>query len=205
MPAARDIPAGAEMIRVLCAKGRVYLVDTAFMKKLALDSFAKARSSLILTRGPVTPGKDTNIYDHEKTATLLTKRELGNREFKLEFPVIKTQNRIHMQIKPQPDAGEPLEVINDPQSRFTRFLRLIKRNPKAVVWFLVCSDSFETYLAAREGCDQAGVPAGWELNGSPWIAENLYEFETNVISPPPPSPPPAPGAISIPAPKKTID
>lgn len=205
LPAARDIPEGAQMINLLCANGRVHNIDTAFMKKMALEAFLKARSSLILTRGPVTPGKDTNIYDHEKTANLLTKRELGNREYKLEFPVIETQNRIHMQIKPLPESGLSLEDLKSPQSRFARFLRVVKRNPRSVVWFLVCSDSFETYLQARETCDQVGVSAGWELSGSPWLAENLYEFETNVITPPPPPAPPVPGAISIPAPKKTID
>ena len=95
--------------------------------------------------------------------------------------------------------------FNSNDSRFVRFLRLVKREPKTVVWFLVHPDSFETYLQARETCDQVEVSAGWELSGSPWLAENLYEFETNVIEPPPPAPPPAPGAISIPAPKKTID
>jgi hypothetical protein len=205
MPAARPIPEGADMIRVLCANGRVYLADMAFLKRIALEAFAKSRNSLILTRGPVTPGKDTNIYDHAKTAAVLNKRELGNREFKIEFPVIKTQNRMHMQVKPQPKAGETPEEFEKAQALFARFLRVAKRNPKAVAWFLVYPDSFETYLRAREACDQAGVPAGWELSGSPWLAENLYEFETNVIEPPPPPKPPEPGAISIPAPKKTLD
>jgi hypothetical protein len=205
MPAARPIPEGADMVRVLCANGRVYLVDMAFMKRISLEAFAKSRNALILTRGAVTPGKDTNIYDHAKTAAVLNKRELGNREFKIEFPVIKTQNRMHMQIKPQPKAGETPDEFEKPQSLFGRFLRVAKRNPKAVVWFLVYPDSFETYLRARDVCDQAGVPAGWELSGSPWLAENLYEFETNVIEPPPPPKPPEPGAVSIPAPKKTLD
>lgn len=205
MPAAREIPEGAEMIRVLCATGRVYLVDTAFMKRMALEAFAKGRNSLIRIRGPLTPGKDTNIYDHEKTAALLNKRELGNREFQLEFPVIKTQNRIQMRIKPRPDAGETPEEFAESRSQFDRFLRVVKRNPQAVVWFLVYPDSFEAYLRAREVCDQANVPAGWELSGAPWLAENLSEFETNVIEPPPPAAPPAPGTIIIPAPKKTLD
>ena len=109
MPAAREIPEGAELVRVLVANGRVYYADMAFLKKQTLDAFYRGRNSLILTRGPASPDKDTNIYDHEKTAAFLTKRELGNREFKLEFPVIKTQNRIHMRIKPEPDAGESPE------------------------------------------------------------------------------------------------
>ena len=36
MPAARPIPEGAEMVRVLCANGRLYLVDMAAMKMMAL-------------------------------------------------------------------------------------------------------------------------------------------------------------------------
>lgn len=205
MPSAREIPEGAELIRLLCASGKVYIVDTAFMKRKALEAVVKARNQLIRVPGPIKDGKDTSIYDHEKTAALLTKRELGNKLFKLEFPVIKTQDRIHMQIKPQPEAGETPEQFADSKSELARLLRVVKRNPKAVIWFLVCSDSFEAYLRAREECDEAGVPAGWELSGAPWLAENLYEFQTNVIAPPPPAPPPVPGAVSIPAPKKTLD
>lgn len=205
MPAAREIPEGAELLRVLCCNGRIYNANTAYWKQEALEAFYKSRNSLILTRGPFSPDKDTNIYDHEKTANLLTKRGIGNREFRLEFPVVKTQNRIHMQIKPEPEGGESPEEFNSSKSKFIRSLRLAKRDPRAVIWFLVFNDSFETYLQARDLCDQVGVPAGWELNGSPWLAENLNEFETNVITPPPPPAPPVPGAISIPAPKKTID
>lgn len=205
IPAAREIPPGAELIRLLCANGKVYVVDSAAMKRKALETVAKARNQLIRLPGPIKDGKDTSLYDHEKTAALLNKRELGNKEFKLEFPVIKTQDRIHMQIKPLPEAGETPEQLADPKSQFARFLRLVKRNPRAVVWFMVFSDSFEAYLRAREECDEAGVPAGWELNGAPWLAENLYEFQTNVITPPPPAPPPVPGAVVIPAPKKTLD
>jgi hypothetical protein len=81
-------------------------------------------------------------------------------------------------------------------------VRSVKRNPKGVVWFLVHPDSFETYLAARELCDQVGVPAGWEMWGAPFFIEYLTDFQVNRLEDPPP---PNPDALVIPAPKKTID
>jgi hypothetical protein len=205
MPAAREIPEGAQLIRVLVAGGRVYLADTAKFKELALKAFYRGQNSLILTRGVPDPNKDTNIYDHEKTVAFLTRRDLSDDEFTIEFPIMKHQNRIQMHVKPQPEAGETPEEFTEADSEFVAFLRRVKREPQAVVWFLVHPDSFETYLQARETCEEVQVAAGWELHGIPFLAENLYEFETNVMVPPPPPPPPDPGAISIPAPKQTID
>ncbi|MDX1944660.1 MAG: hypothetical protein SFU86_04570 [Pirellulaceae bacterium] len=202
MPAAREIPAEAQLVRILCANGRVYLIDTALMKKIALYQFNKSRQALVHTAGPITGGKDTSIYDHEKTAALLNKRKLGNVSFDLNFPVVRTSDRLRMEIKPKPSAGETIPELAANNSQFSNFLRVLKRNPKGVAWFLVHKDSFETYLAAREVCDGIGVPAGWEMTGNPFLTEVIYDFKVNQLEKPPP---PNPNAVVIPAPKKTID
>ena len=188
MPAAREIPAEAQLIRVLCANGKVYLIDPSLMKKITMYAFNKSKLSLIHTRGPVAQGKDNNIYDHEKTAALLNKRSLGNVNFDLTFPVIRTQERLRMEIRPKPSAGEAPQDLGSTGSEFVRFLRVMKTNPRGVCWFLVFKDSFETYLAAREVCDKIGVPAGWEMYGSPFQIETLYDFKVNLLEKPAPQP-----------------
>jgi hypothetical protein len=202
MPAARDIPPGAELTRVLCANQEIYIVDTATLKKMALNAFSFQRKSLVRDIGSVVKGVDTTVYDHEKTAAALTKRKLGNTYFELAFPVVKTSDRIRMEIRPKEKTGEKAEDLGEFKSQFSTFLRAMKKNPKAVVWFAVYKDSLETYLAAREVCDRVGVPAGWQMTGSPFFVETLTEFKVNRLEEPSK---PSPDALVIPPPKRTID
>jgi flagellar biosynthesis chaperone FliJ len=202
MPQAREIPKEAELTRVLCAGSRVYLVDAAQMKKMALAAFNRSRKALVKDEHPPEKGQDMSVYDHEKTAALLEKRSLGNAEYDLAFPVIKTSERLRMEIRPKESAGESPDEFESVRSKFANMMRNVKRNPKGVVWFLVHPDSFDTYLKARELCDDVGVPAGWEVTGLPFFYEYLAEFKVNRLEDPPP---PNPNAIAIPAPKKTID
>lgn len=203
MPAAREIPEGAELTRVLCAGNKLYLVDTALFRKMTLTAFNRTKQTLVQTKGPITPdNKDNNTYDHEKTVAFFNKRDLGNNEYELKFPLVKTSDRIRTEIRPKPSAGETPQQFAAPNSEFSRALRLLKRKPTGVVWFLVHPDSMETYLRAREQTDAAEVPAGWEMYGANFLTEVFHEFKVNQLEKPPP---PNPDAINIPAPKKTID
>jgi DNA repair exonuclease SbcCD ATPase subunit len=202
MPAAREIPAGAELTRVLCANQEIYIVDTTALRKIALSAFSFQRKALVKEIGTIVKGVDTTLYDHEKTAAALNKRKLGNSYFELMFPVVKTQDRLRMEIRPKEKTGEKAEDLGDFKSQFSTLLRTIKKNPKGVIWFAVYKDSLETYLAAREVCDRNGVPAGWEMTGSPFFVETLTEFKVNRLEEPAKA---AADALIIPAPKKTID
>ncbi len=202
LPAALPIPPQAQLTRVLCANGRVYVEETAMLKEQVLNAFQRSRAVLVKEIGAPAPDKDNNIYDHEKTAELLEKRTRGNARYELKFPVIKTQDRLRMEMRPKPDAGETPEEFASARSHFANTVRRVKRHPQGVIWFLVYRDSLETYLAARQLCDEVGVPAGWEMTGAPYFYENLTEFKVNRLEQPPP---PAKNVLAIPAPTKTID
>jgi len=201
IPEAREIPKGATMVDVVCHGERVYVADLdAFEKKALAAVFAKRQKLLReVTTDP--KGREIPVFDHLKTTELLGELDLGNQLFTLKFPVIKTATSLRLEAHPTEKAGE------DPFKAGSAYRRLLSALKKAggVVWFKVMPDALETYLAAREICDKQGVPAGWEMTGTPFFVTTLPDLRVNQLEqPPPPGPPPADGIV-IPAPKRTLD
>ena len=113
-----------------------------------------------------------------------------------------------LKLAPVPSGGETVDQAKKLGSTFQTLLAKFKRDPRSVVWFHVFKDSIGTYLAARDITDQAGVPAGWELYGSPFFVRYLPPEWAVEYTPAPPPPPAAPGTVpvvTIAPPKATLD
>ena len=179
IPASRDIPAGAKIENVVVNRDGPHWIDEEGAKAVFLNEF---RSSILrpaiaskVTRG----GQSVNIYDHEKLARHFAARKLMFREFRLEVAFSSWTSSPMLRLVPTGPAQTQLPFV----------LRRFKLSPKTVVMFRVTGDGFEEYLAARETCDQVGVPAGWEFSGGPEFQFVVREIETNR-----PKAPPAPAA-----------
>ncbi len=178
IPASRPIPEGAKIERILVTKDGPHWIDEAGATAAFLAEF---RSSAIRScvAQKVTRGKQSvSIYDHEKLARYFDARKLMFREFQLS--VVYSTWTSSPQLRLTPTRASPTELMF--------VLRRLKMEPKTVVMFHVMGDAFEAYLAARELCDQAGVPAGWEYAGSPAMQFVVREIETNRPKPPPAKP-----------------
>jgi hypothetical protein len=138
-------------------------------------------------------------------ADYFTRARLGSRELKLDVIPSPTSPRIPVRITPLAAGGETIEQARKLVSSFHTLLQKFKADPKAVVWFHVFKDSIDTYLAARDITDQAGVPAGWELTGNPYFVHNLAPEYAVDFTPPPPPPASAKPVVTIAPPKTTLD
>jgi hypothetical protein len=221
MPNPRPMPEKAVLQRFLVANGRVlYLNDDEFMK-LVLAEIEKNEKSLINSEVPVKDAagavvmikdrfgkmvpRTKVILDQKKLAAHFDKLRIGTRELKLELVVTPTSARIPMRLTPSPEAGETTEQIKNPAAVFQRAMRKFKTEPDNVVWFLVYKDSVDTYLAAREIADQAGVPAGWELYATNYYQRPITAYEVDYTPPKAPPTPPTTPAVRIAAPKAALD
>lgn len=178
IPSNRPIPEGAKIERILVTKDGPHWIDEAGATAAFLAEFkSSALRSCVAQK--VTRGKQSvSIYDHEKLARYFETRKLMFREFQLS--VTYSSWSASPQLRLAPTRASPTELMF--------VLRRLKMSPKTVVLFQVMGDAFEPYLAARELCDQVGVPAGWEYAGSPTFQFVVREIETNRPKPPPPKP-----------------
>ena len=178
IPASRPIPDGAKIQHILVTKDGPHWIDEAGATAAFLAEFrSSALRSCVAQK--VTRGKQSvSIYDHEKLARHFDTRKLMYREFQLS--VAYSSWTASPQLRLTPVRASPTDL--------TFVLRRLKMAPKTVALFHVMSDAFEPYLAARELCDQIGVPAGWEFTGSPFYQFAVREIETNRPKPAPPKP-----------------
>ena len=196
IPAGRPIPPDSVVEHILVTKDGVQWLDTAGAKNVFLREFQTtfARDTI---SGKVKRGKDSvNIYDHQKLARYIESRKLQYGPFRIEmfFADWTSSPMLRLTLTAASQMASRVSL----QSTLLR----IKNAPKSVVMFHVTSDGFENYLAARQICDQFGVPAGWDYSGKPEYTVYVPEIETNRPKKPPTKPaPPDVNEIKRPSPK----
>ena len=116
--------------------------------------------------------------------------------------------RISMNIVPDlKEGGTHIDELSGKTNTFVSILSKLRNNKKAVLFFLVDTKSFNTYLQARSLADKAGIAAGWKMEHMDFDTETgrgrvtpqgsfgmmLKEVEVNRLKdPPPPKPKPKP-------------
>jgi hypothetical protein len=139
----------------------------------------------------------------------------ANRDFLVEVGAAPGSAAVQMKLNMRTEAGESFEMARQPASTFRMLLKLMKQDPKSVVWFHVSKDSIAAYLAARDIVDAEGLPVTWEIDDRKgWAVTLPNDYQVPFTPPPvvakPPTPPPPPGtpakpAVTIAAPKTAVD
>lgn len=199
-PSGREVPENAQLVPVWIVNGRLYLPNNEEITNLVVQTIKPVKNSLILTKGDNHRGVDNNIYDHQKTADYLNQRKLSNQSFNFTFPIMATLDRIHVEVHPKPNGGESPAQFLSMNSAYQNLLKGLKSKPKSVVWFIVYPNSVETYYRARDACDAAGIPCGWDFHEAPALPVDILAFSVNRLAAPPTTPP-----AHLPHPKRTLD
>lgn len=221
LPNPRPMPANADIMHFLIVGGRITFINDDEIEKIVEQEMRTNETALILSRemvkgpdgkqvmvkdklGRVSPQRKLT-YDAKKLADHFSKARLNTRGYKVEIVPVATSPRIPIRITPTSDGGETVEQAKKLLSNFQGLLKQFKANPRTVIWFHVFKDSIPAYLEARELIDQAGMPAGWDIYGSPFYVHYLpTQYLVNFT----PAPAPAPGAVpavTIAPPKQTLD
>ena len=178
------------------------------MKKVAGKAPAPMRK---VTFEPV---KLTKYFDRKLNQRPPSPRD-ANRDFLVEVGAAPGSAAVQMKLTMRTEAGESFEMARQPASTFRMLLKLLKQDPKSVVWFHVSKDSIPAYLAARDIVDAEGLPVTWEIDDRKgWSVTLPNDYQVPFTPPPvvakPPTPPPPPGApakpaVTIAAPKAAVD
>lgn len=198
IPNSRDIPSNAVIYYALVIDDRVHFIDPYTPAEKYYEITRKNRSEWLRQRVKQ-KGADRYILDHTKVMNAFKDFDFGNtRNQKVFLPEVPVQARLALDIVPdRKEGGTGLEELSQPDNKFAGILKVLARDRKAVLMFRVNPNSFNTYLVARQLADDAGVPAGWEVNGMNRYRHPLVEVEVNRLQEPPEAKPGAPGPPRI--------
>jgi len=181
LPNPRGAPEGLKQAIFVCKGDRISYIDIDATIKYAVDTIRKKGLASGTT---CNCEKAVNLFDNEK---------LGNEEFKLRLRDI---NKIpHLVIEHIDGKGTAIRQLKRPTSEFGQAIGQL--NPQThYARFLVWTDSYETYLAARKIADEMGIVAGWQPfdEKGEWIVSLGGELQCEgYVPPPPPKEPQKPG------------
>lgn len=148
LPNPRDAPKEAKPIEYICRDGRVIRVDIPLLQALALKAIAQSRF--------VTAQEQA--VDCDKLEKLFENKNVGNRDWRIK---LKPAGGVpYLVLELREGRGDTSERLRKSSALFRQELQRI--NPQLFYLnFRVWSDSYDTYLVAREYADQRGVLAGW--------------------------------------------
>lgn len=195
LPNPREPPPEAKQILAVCRDGRVALFDPDELREAAKKRVAFLQRPLQARAGPNGPLDCQKLVEQFNQAAAVSSGPYRARLVVENFNLV-------LIYEPRGTAGETAKQV---ASRTSEFRRLLKRlDPqKFYVRFLVWSDSFNEYVAARIVCDELKLSAGWE----PYDAAYQWKLGLGVtvecqgkpappppqpVAPPPPGPPPPP-------------
>jgi hypothetical protein len=230
LPDPRPAPKNSLPAYVLCIGGRVMPVDLTAMQKLAVgritDSWGQMNlrwvegGGLATTTGPQRTSKtakktkaspqaaqQTLLYDPAKVTQFFKQLQIGTQDYRLGIRTYDDRAYGNLEFVPTPNGGETADQIPLPSSRYRAALRGFQKNNN-YLRFMVNTNSFETYVAARAVSDQYKIPAGWEIVTTPtWLASlgSEVKFHQKIIPPPPPPPPPPVPGAKPPPPPNVLD
>ena len=202
MPNPRAAPPGIQPVRFMCKYNRIARLDYEELLEEALSRIASSRYSLSCRergrvlkvpsdkekRHPVLREAANWVFDPERLTRYFEQKDLGNRDFRLSLQLHKTLGKEYLYAGMRKDGGEGIKHVRSTVSRFEALVRDIDPE-KQYAFFLVCPDSFEVYVRAREIIEEHDVPAGWAVytGGDLQIA---YDFGINVKGEKEPQPAP---------------
>jgi len=186
LPDPRDAPKGAQPLTFICRSGWVVPVDIQGLQLKAQQVIKDGER--VLYR------EDVNRIDCDKMVQLFEKRFVGDRFCRVKI-YVAGDAKPYLKIELRPDAGDKTETIGKGTSQFNRWIRGV--NPQQFyLEFRVFSDSFATYLEARNAAARQGILAGW----IPYPAEAEFvigigvDVKTTCLGKEPPKPAAAPAS-----------
>ncbi len=225
LPDPRPAPKGAQPAYVFCVNDRVMLLDVAGTQKIAVSRITdpwgqmnlrwQQPGTLATTTSPQPGKKKTSkpstpaspkpppqqmLYDPVKVTAFFKQLRIGNQDYRLFIRTYDDRPYGNLEFAPETKGGETVEQMKLPSSRYRAAMREIVRN-RSYVRFMVNTNSFETYVEARNLSEQLKIPAGWEIVTSATYLASLgtdVKFHQKIV-PPPPAPLP-PGTKPLPPP-----
>jgi hypothetical protein len=185
LPNPREAPKDAKPLLVICRDERVAAFDPD-----ALRESAKKRAQFLLTPLQKKAGPDGAI-DCQKFVDQFNKASSVSSEGYRARLAVENFNLVLI-YEPRGTAGETAKQVVNAGSELRRVLKRLDPQ-KFYIRFLVWSDSFDAYVAARAVCDELNVLAGWE----PYNADFQWKIGLGIAvncegkPKPPPAPPPA--------------
>lgn len=194
LPNPRAAPQGSLEEHFLVRKNRVLHVPQEALMRLAESRLKQLQLKT----------DDKGRVDCAQAVELFNRANVGNKDFKLIAKLVS--NRLYLVIEPRDEnAGETADEIAQRTSLMQRMVRSMA-NRKAHARFVVWSDSFDAYVAARAQTDALEVPAGWQPVVPNYEWRELIAGALPCIPPEPPKvvPPPPPPPVTTPPPKPLI-
>ena len=208
IPVSRPVPKSSETYYAIVTQDRVHFIDPFTPVETLEDQIKKNERKWLIDR--VKRGNDRiKIYDQAQMAEYFNTFDFKNtRKQQVKIITNPISTRISMNIVPDlKEGGTHIDELSGKTNTFVSILSKLRNNKKAVLFFLVDTKSFNTYLQARSLADKAGIAAGWKMEHMDFDTETgrgrvtpqgsfgmmLKEVEVNRLKdPPPPKPKPKP-------------
>jgi|GEM_PF-189624 len=160
LPNPRAAPAKAKPTRFICREGRLTLIDEEQIQK-----DAQLRTAYVLDKKMHIRDPKKQVVDGATLSKEFNERPVVVGDFRVEMIVQGRYPKLVLRRKTS--AGETPGQIEAPQSDYQRRIRMLKSmnmsgGVKHYLQFLVWSDSFETYISARQIAQKNEMLAGWQ-------------------------------------------
>ncbi len=205
IPNSRPIPEDATIYHAIVKSDRVHIIDPHTPLTLFNREFEKKKNDFLIKRTQVKGKPDKFLYDGSKIVAHFQNFNWGNsRGQTISILPEPTNYFLWLVIRPElVSGGTPLEEISQPNSEFVKSLPIIRKGFRSVLMYRVHTDSFDTYLAAREVSEAANIAAGWDINFSVDFRMPIPDVTVPRLKEPPPKPPNTPPPT--PKPKQGLD
>lgn len=205
IPDSRPLPEDANLFYCYVIGRKTYFVDPEAVKKTAMAEFEKKRRSFPAERVRERGERARVVYGQKEVVEYFASLKMQIRDMPVTVPYNKPGTTLSAVVAFDPAKGDAsFEEMDAPDGRFQRFLRELKKRPRAVLLFKVNTNGFATYLKAREIADNLDLPCGWEVDNATQFSIPL-DFEVTRLETPPPAPPPPPPSNLPPPPGRTLD
>jgi len=205
IPNSRPIPEDAKIYHAMVKGDRVHIIDPFTPLTQFNREFEKQKKDWLLKRTEIKGKPDKLLYDGTKIAAHFQNFNWGNsRGQKISVQPEATNYFLWLVIRPDLEkGGTPLDEITKPDSEFVKSLPIIRQSFRSVLMYRVHTDSFKTYLAARELSEKANIPAGWDINYGLDFRMMIPDVTIQRLKEPPPKPTPL--TPPTPKPKTGLD
>jgi hypothetical protein len=181
LPNPRKATSGAKPVSFICRDGVIMPVNI----ESAQDRASKWTAAYI-TENRLDRDKPKGV-DCDKVFRAFNRRTFRDNSFTLQLQQLNDYAYVIFQRRGT--AGETAREIDDTNSDFQQAVGKLNKN-QHYLRFLVWTDSYETYLAARRIANKYRLPAGWQPVGGD--TEYRVRMRGNLRCGPPPPPPPKP-------------
>lgn len=198
IPNTRPIPENAKTYYAITVKDRVHIINPYTHLAVFQREFDRRKNDWLINRVKVKGKADKFFYDGVKIANHFKTFNWGaTGNQKIEILASPTSWNLQLVIRPDLEkGGTPVDSLTDPNSDFVKNVIPISRDFSAVLLYQVHSNSFKSYLAARELTEKVNLAAGWEIKHSQDIRITIPDIAIKRLQEPkkpggdaPPKPP----------------